>query len=411
MHRRHFLKTGGSAGLGLALGACSYRGTGLWVPPANLYPVRVSWDRIIRTTVALRPYRESGFVVKAERFDGKTVIHNYGHGGSWMSLCWGTAHLATELALSQPERRAAVIGCGIIGLTSARMLQRRGFQVAIYAKVLPPDTTSNKLWGGFTPNSTLVEHRTPQWDQQFRRAVEIAYREHTLLVGRGYGVRWIDGYSQTNNPDGGFGGGRTGGDGPDRTDGGDPDVVEDPLMPRSFAVGRDLLGPGQHPFRTRYARRSPRLQFDPDIYLDALMRDVLTFGGSISARGFDSPRDFMSLEEPLVVNCTGLGAKQLFDDQVMIPVKGPITVLVPQPEVKYTAGGMAPRASGIVLGHVNQPGVSSLDVDEEAQIRVVESAMRTFSGMRPPDLRSAARTEFRTPPDLPPVESFFDLDS
>jgi glycine/D-amino acid oxidase-like deaminating enzyme len=400
VHRRHFLKTGGSAGLGLALGACS--NTGMWVPPANLYPVRVSWDRIIRTTVGLRPYRESGFVVRSERLANKTVIHNYGHGGSGMSLCWGTAHLAADLAVAQPERRAAVIGSGIIGLSTARVLQRRGFQVAIYAKVLPPDTTSNKLFGDFTPNSSLVRNRTPQWDEQFRRAVEISYREHNLLVGRGYGVGWIDGYSQTDNPDGGGGiGGR----------GGRNDIREEPLMPRSFSTDRDLLGPGQHPFQTRYARRAPHLHFDPDIYLDALMRDVLTFGGSISVRGFDSPRDFMALDEPLIVNCTGLGAKQLFDDQEMTPIKGQLTVLLPQPEVDYTAAAMTPRASGIVLGHVLQRGESSLEVDQEAQIGVVENAMETFNNMRPPDRRIPWRSEFRAPRVLPPVESFFDLDS
>ena len=64
------------------------------------------------------------------------------------------------------------------------------------------------------------------------------------------------------------------------------------------------------------------LQFDPDIYLEALMRDVLAFGGSIIIRGFDSPRDFMSLPEPLIVNCTGLGAKRLFRDDELTPVKG-----------------------------------------------------------------------------------------
>lgn len=181
-------------------------------------------------------------------------------------------------------------------------------------------------------------------------------------------------------------------------------------MPRSFSVERDLLGPGQHPFPTRYARRSPRLQFDPDIYLDALMRDVLTFGGSISVRAFDSPRDLMALDEPVIVNCTGMGAKELFDDHAMIPVKGQLTVLVPQAEVTYSAGAMLPRASGIVLGHVNQRGVSSLTIDHEEQSRVVEHAIRTFGAMRAPD-PGRAMTAFRPPATPPPVESFFHLES
>lgn len=368
---------------------------------ANLAPVHVSWDRIIRTTVALRPYRESGFVLKSERLDDKTVIHNYGHGGAGLSLSWGTAYLATNIALAHTERRVAVVGCGIAGLTSARMLQRRGFQVSIFAKALPPDTTSNKAWGGFTPTSTLVNRRTPSWDLQFRRAVEIAYHEHQLLVGRGYGVRWIDGYSQTNRSDPR--------DRPDQEDG-DPREAANPLVPRSFEIGGVLLGHAQHPFPTLYARRAPMLQFDPDIYLDALMRDVITFGGSISVRKFDSPGDLMALAEPIIVNCTGLGAKELFRDPELTPVKGQLTVLVPQPDVDYSLGPMIPRSSGIVLGHVRQHGVSSLDVDEEEQRRVVESAIRTFSAMRPPDPRLRLRA-FGPPADPPPVESFYHLES
>ncbi len=392
------------ASLGLPLSACNYRGPDLsppWIQPVNLAPAHVSWDRIIRTTVALRPYRESGFVLRAERLDDKTVIHNYGHGGSGMSLSWGTAYLAADLALQHTERSAAVIGCGIIGLTSARMLQRRGFEVSIYAQALPPDTTSNKLWGGFTPNSTLVARRTPEWDAKFRRAVEFAYREHQLLVGRGYGVRWIDGYSLTDNLD--DRGGRPGEEEEDSPQ-------DDPLTPPRFDLGRVTLGQGQHPFRSRYARRGPMLQFDPDIYLEALMRDVLTFGGNIYTRAFGAPRDFTSLPEPLVVNCTGMGAKRLFGDDELAPVKGQLTVLAPQPEVNYSIGGMIPRKSGIVLGHVRQHGVSSLAIDRAEQTRVVESAWRIFSAMRPPDPR-ARLTSFGPASDPPPAEGFFDLES
>ena len=173
-------------------------------PPARprrravtLVPVDVSWDRVIRTTTGLRPHREAGFVLRADRLDEKTVIHNYGHGGAGMSLSWGTAHLAADLAVEHVDRRAAVIGCGIVGLTSARVLQRRGFDVTIYAAALPPETTSNMSLATFTPTSGLVsnERRTPEWDAQFRRAVEIAYREHQLLVGSRHGVSWIDDYS------------------------------------------------------------------------------------------------------------------------------------------------------------------------------------------------------------------------
>ena len=58
---------------------------------AVLHPVEVSYDRVIRTTVGLRPHRESGYRVGTERLDHKTVVHNYGHGGAGWSLSWGTA--------------------------------------------------------------------------------------------------------------------------------------------------------------------------------------------------------------------------------------------------------------------------------------------------------------------------------
>ena len=56
-----------------------------------------------------------------------------------MSLSWGTGSLAADLAVPHQDRRAAVIGSGVVGLTAARELQRRGFAVTIYAAALPPD--------------------------------------------------------------------------------------------------------------------------------------------------------------------------------------------------------------------------------------------------------------------------------
>ena len=402
MNRRHFLKVGGSAAFGLAFGGCAPAFVGRpdsRRPMVTLPPVEVSWERIIRTTVGLRPHRASGFVVRPEQLDDRTVVHNYGHGGAGMSVSWGTAHLAADIAVEHLDRRAAVIGCGIVGLTTARILQRRGFDVTIYAASLPPDTTSNMSWAGFTPGSGLVTQRTPEFDGQFQRAIEIAYREHQLLVGRGYGVSWIYSYSPTDDP------GRAGG-GP--FSGGEGTGGANPLVPDAVEAGSALLRPGELPFTTRYARRTPSLVFDPTIYLEALMRDVLLFGGRIVVQEFDTSRDLLSLEERLIVNCTGLGAKRLFDDDELTPVKGQLVVLVPQPEVDYSIGGMLPRRDGIVLGHMQQRGDWSLDVDEAAQQRIMESAMRTFGTLRPMRVAAAPSAGSFSPP---PVESFLGLQS
>jgi hypothetical protein len=193
-----------------------------------------------------------------------------------------------------------------------------------------------------------------------------------------------------------------------------------PLLPSGFELPTTLLQEGEHPFGTRFARVRPSLRFEPSIYLEAVMRDVLAFGGRIQVRKFDTPRDLMTLSEGLIVNCTGLGSKELFGDPELTPIKGQLVVLVPQPEVTYSVGGMLPRSDGVVLGHVMQRDEWSLEVDEEARREVMENHIRTFSAMRPPDaypdalgrvprrgpaLESPSEVARTSPP---PVESFFD---
>lgn len=386
MHRRTVITTGGAALLGLGLGGCGSAGplrTAAALPPrppVNLAPPRVSWDRIIRTTVGLRPHRDGGFVLRADKLDDKILVHNYGHGGAGMSLAWGCGTLVGDLAEPAGARRAAVIGCGAPGLCTARQLQRRGYDVTIYAATVPPDTTSNMSWAGFTPTTALIlpERRTPAWDTQFRTAAEISYRQLQLMVGPRYGVYWIDSYNATDDPVQ-----RPGGGG-----------AADDLVPEHLRTGRDreILGPGEHPFPTRYAIRQPNLAIEPSIYLDALVDDVLRFGGRIVIRRFESPRELATLSEPIIVNCTGLGSFSLFDDKELVPIKGQLTFLVPQPEVNYRVSarpgginaGINPRSDGIVVGNSQEAGVWSLEPNEEIRKRNVDAAIGFFSQMRPP---------------------------
>jgi glycine/D-amino acid oxidase-like deaminating enzyme len=303
-----------------------------------------------------------------------------------MSLAWGTGLMAAEFATAHQARQAAVIGCGSVGLTCARQLQRRGFDVTIYAMAVPPYVTSNMSLAGFTPASGLVEtdRRTPAWDAQYQRAADISYRQLQLLAGPHYGVSWLDNYSlveEVNPPQ--------------------PGPADRPNLNAGFNVGREVLGPGEHPFPTKYAIVSPQIRIEPSIYLDNLVRDFQLWGGHIVIRKFDTPRELAALREPIVVNCTGLGAKDLFNDQELVPLKGQLTVMAPQTEVNYhTNGGVPPvpgaslgihmmaRSDGIILGGTSQRGVWTMEPDEEERKRVVDSHIKVFSAMRAPVRRT-----------------------
>ncbi len=386
MDRRTAIKTGGMAILGLGVGGCASR-TAPTAQPMRprlvLPPVQASWDRVIRTTVGLRPHRPSGFRLGVEKLDDRTVVHNYGHGGAGMSLSWGTGSMAADMALKHLGRRAAVIGCGAAGLTAARQLQRRGFDVTIYATSVPPNTTSNMSLAGFTPTSGLLGpggRRTPAWTEQFQRAAEISYTELQLMAGQRYGVSWITQYSWRDTP-------------PNPSEGG---PGEDAMLPLHLRTGQEVLGPGEHPFPGQYAIRSPWMRIEPSIYLDALVRDFLLFGGRISIRTLETRGDLMSLGESLIVNCSGLGSRDLFDDDSMTPVKGQLTLLTPQPEIDYgTFGGvrqegsgsgmgihMNPRSDGIALGGTSERGESDLTPNEDARQRVVDDHIELFEWMR-----------------------------
>jgi glycine/D-amino acid oxidase-like deaminating enzyme len=114
----------------------------------RLAPVRVSPERIIRIDVGLRPFRPSGFRVAREALGDKTLVHNYGHGGGGITLSWGTAKLAVELGFDASKPDCAVLGCGAVGLATARLLQERGARVRIYARE-----------GGQRPRTTTTASR------------------------------------------------------------------------------------------------------------------------------------------------------------------------------------------------------------------------------------------------------------
>jgi glycine/D-amino acid oxidase-like deaminating enzyme len=337
-------------------------------------PVNVARNRIIREVVGLRPYRPSGFVVDAQRFGSKLLVHNYGHGGGGVTLSWGTASLAVDLArdflIAHKQSRPAhfaVLGCGVSGLSTARLLQRR-FQngpgtVTIYAKDFPPDTTSNIAGAWWSPTS-VFETATAKFNEQFRGAARISNRAFQLLVGPEYGVRWIDTFEL---------------------------IRSEASLERELPGGNDLYPQleihrdPENYFGFPFVKQYSSMLIEPSIYLSALLRDFYIAGGRVVVKEFRNRQEIARLREPVIFNCTGLGSRALFDDEELTPVRGQLEILLPQPEIDYcylSAGYMFPRRDGIILGGTWDHDDWSLIPNPEQATGILETHMQIMKNLR-----------------------------
>ena len=323
--------------------------------------VLVDESRVIRTVAGLRPFRRSGFVVRREALGDKALVHNYGHGGGGITLSWGSSKLAADLGLQGHSGPVAVIGSGVMGLSTARLVQEAGFLVTIYTAALPPDTTSNIAGGQFHPFSVFRDSEvTPEFRAQFARALDYSWRRFQIMVGDDYGVRWLPTYVESDSP-------------------------EEKVIATFPPVNR-MLRTAEHPFPIDSMRRYDTLYVETGRYLRQMLTDFQVAGGTIAIRKFATPADIAALSESLVFNCTGLGSRDLFNDQDMHPARGQLAILEPQPEVRYAAlgdfGYMFPRPDGIILGGTFE--VDEWDATPQADDirRILASQKRFFDSFR-----------------------------
>jgi len=318
-----------AAGCAALLTGCATTSGRTFSDCSPLPKVLVDESRVIRTVAGLRPFRRAGFVVRREALGDKALVHNYGHGGGGITLSWGSSKLATELGLQGHGGPVAVIGSGVMGLSTARLAQDAGFPVTIYTAALPPDTTSNIAGGQFHPFSVFRDKEvTPEFRTQFVRALDYSWRRFQIMVGEDYGVRWLPTYVESDSP-------------------------EEKVIATFPPVNR-MLRTAEHPFPIDSMRRYDTMYVETGRYLRQMLADFQIVGGKIEIRKFATPAEIAALPEKLVFNCTGLGSRDLFNDQDMHPARGQLAILEPQPEVQYAAlgdfGYMFPRPDGIILG-------------------------------------------------------------
>jgi glycine/D-amino acid oxidase-like deaminating enzyme len=382
--RRQFLTGTGAALLGSALGGCalSTQRPAAPHPTLPLEPLHASTDRITAITVCTRPFRAQGPRLDVEQILGKTVVHNYGHGGSGWSLSWGSSAIAVDKAMATGERQVAVIGCGAMGLTSALLLQRAGARVTIYAKDLPPNVRSSLATGLWTPDSRIcfAEHATPSFRQLWESMARRSFATYQTFLGLpGNPVEFIDLYLVTDSA------GATG----------RAAAPEDP-RPRFADLQGELLAdlmmheeefvPGSHPFGTRYLRRTSLMMFNLTAYTRLLMSDFLTGGGRIEIAEFHSPAELVRVREKTLINATGYGARALFSDQTLTPVRGQLARMMPQPQIHYGmmyhAVVFVPRRDGLVFQVLGPNDYYGFNDDTTVPDRAeAELAVDTIAGL------------------------------
>ncbi len=369
--RRDLLKTMGlSAVAGMAGCVPVTSNTAKYTRPYSRKPwlaPRVSMDAVIRSVAGLRPYRPSGFRVEAEKFDKKVVVHNYGHGGGGITLGWGSSALAVRETLGMEHRDVAVIGSGVMGLTSARLLQDAGWKVTIYTKDPARHTTSNIGAGQWAPASA---HDPAVSSDAFKSRLEwaarVAHHAQTNLTGPDYGIKWIENYFLDMDP---F-----------------SDLGELSNLADLFPYQR-MLQAGEHPFPVSKVQVFVTMQVDPGVFLRRLTDDFYQAGGRIVMREFRDRSEVLALDEPVIFNCSGLGAAKLFGDEELTPIKGQLVFLPPDPAVDFGSGGvgddkllyMFPRSDAIVLGGTYKKGDYSTHPEPEETLRIVAGHQRLFA--------------------------------
>ncbi|CAA9401574.1 MAG: D-amino-acid oxidase [uncultured Rubrobacteraceae bacterium] len=185
-----------------------------------------------------------------------------------------------------------VIGCGVIGLSTAVLIRENGLDARIVAAAPPEETTSAVAAAIWYPYRAYPEGDVLRWGgRTFEVFEELAALPET-------GVRMREGIELRRSRA--------------------PEPWWSAAVPGVRRCGSEELPSGYH---DGHAFVVPVVEMP--VYLRYLQERFAASGGTVERRMVADPDD-LAEESGLVVNCTGLGARELVGDGSMTPVRGQV---------------------------------------------------------------------------------------
>ena len=327
-------------------------------------------EMILSYDAGIRPFRRGGvrLAVEPRPDSSQTWVHNYGHGGAGWTLSWGcAAWVADRVRELDAPKNIAVLGAGVVGMTTALTLAEQGCRVTLFAEHVGIGTTSAKAGAQFSPSFvSLKQNKNPQaLMTQLLRTGHARFsnelRHNTGVLARTNFTAGRAGHALTQLPQ---------------------DLSQPQTHDRLPIQGLDVPG---NSYET--------LLIEPPRYLSALQKKLASHGVRFQTQRFTHPDEIANLPQPVVVNCLGLGAGKLLNDDNVIPVKGQLVHLQPQPLGYMIShrGYMFPRSDALVLGGTLERGVTDPTPDK-ATCQNILTRHRNFFSTAPTRAQRASTT-------------------
>lgn len=223
---------------------------------------------------------------------------------------------------NQKGQKIAVIGTGVIGLTTALLLARKGYEVVAYSNEVKRKVVSKVACAIWLPMSVSFEDESLYWNM-----AKYSWDEFKTRLGDEFGVYWKFHIEM---------------------------LLENEEIPifanivKDFKVQEDRGLPSDF----NYYWSCKTLIIEMQKYLPTLKQKYEEIG-RIKELDFQSLQDIFNLNEDIIFNCSGLGSRHLFSDNSLEPVKGQL-VLHEQSEFDSSVGAgdycIIPRSDYCILG-------------------------------------------------------------